>query len=87
MRLLGKEDDTERYDRLDSINALVSDLKKLLQKRKQKLVVVLAGVDQQRGATPTLLPALARLSDVVSRDQYDIRRDYADRRIRCPVLL
>lgn len=54
-----------RFDRIDSINALVGNLKKLLTGRQKKLVLVLEGADQQRGATATLFPAIARLSDVV----------------------
>ncbi|KAK5096290.1 hypothetical protein LTR70_003071 [Exophiala xenobiotica] len=62
-----KEDQVDRYDRLDSINALGSSLKRLLQhrKEKEKLVVIIVGADQQRGATPTLFPALARLGDLI----------------------
>ena len=66
VRALGKEDQEDRYDRLDSINAIGSNLRRLLQHRKEKLVVILVAADQQRGATPTLLPALARLGDLVS---------------------
>lgn len=54
-----------RFDRIDSINALVGNLKKLLQNQQEKLVLVLAGADQQRGATASLFPAIARLGDVV----------------------
>ena len=67
VRALGKEDQDDRYDRLDSINAIGSNLTRLLQhrKEKQKLVVIIVGADQQRGATPTLFPALARLGDLI----------------------
>lgn len=65
MKLLDREDE-ERYDRLDNINALGSNLRKLLNNRREKLVLVVTNADQQRGATPTLLPALARLGDLVS---------------------
>lgn len=65
MKLLDREDE-ERYDRLDNINALASNLRKLLNERQEKLVLVVTNADQQRGATPTLLPALARLGDLVS---------------------
>lgn len=60
-----QEEDLDRYDRVDSINALASNLRRLLHKRTEKLVVVVVGVDQQRGATATLLPALARLGNLV----------------------
>lgn len=66
MTELGKEDQLDRYERLDSINALASNLKKLLQTRKEKFLIILLSADQQRGATLTLFPALARLGDYVS---------------------
>lgn len=59
-------DDEEKYDRLDNINALASNLRKVLDNRQEKLVLVVTNADQQRGATPTLFPALARLGDLVS---------------------
>jgi origin recognition complex subunit 5 len=34
---------------------------------KDKFVLVLDGIDRQRDAPPTLLPALARMGEVVSR--------------------
>lgn len=66
VKALGKEDEVDRYDRMDSINAIGSNLRKLLQQRRERLVVIVVGADQQRGATPTLFPALARLGDLVS---------------------
>ncbi|KAK5095263.1 hypothetical protein LTS08_008162 [Lithohypha guttulata] len=68
VKSLGSESALEeaRYDRLDSTNALVGNLKKLLQARKERLIVILACADQQRGATTTLFPALARLGDSIS---------------------
>jgi len=74
VKALGKEDQLDRYDRLDSINAIGSNLRKLLQQRKEKLVVIVTAADQQRGATPTLFPALARLGDLVSRSTKESRR-------------
>lgn len=68
----------DRYDKLDSINAIGSNLRRLLQQRKEKLVVILVGADQQRGATPTLFPALARLGDLVSRSAFLRRRTNTD---------
>ena len=61
-----EEVDLDGYDRIDSINALVSNLRKLFQAREEKLVLVIVGADQQRGATATLFPALARLGELVS---------------------
>ena len=63
-----------RYDRVDGINALVNNLRRLfeLDARKSgmeaprtKLVLILDGIDRLRGASTTLLPALARLGDLV----------------------
>lgn len=65
VQFLRKEDDLDRYDRLDNINALASNLRKLFEKRKEKLVILITGADQQRGSTATLFPALARLGDLV----------------------
>jgi len=60
-----QEEDLVRHDRVDGINALASNLRRLFQRRTKQLVMVVVGVDQQRGATPTLFPALARLGDLV----------------------
>lgn len=66
---LGKEDMLDKCDRLDNINALASNLRKLLSGREPPLVLVLHSADHQRGATPTLLPALARLGELVRKRQ------------------
>jgi origin recognition complex subunit 5 len=55
----------EQYDRVDGLNGLTVGLQKLFQNYDQKLVLVLDGIHRQRGASPTLLPALARLGDAV----------------------
>jgi uncharacterized protein (UPF0261 family) len=65
VQVLEKEDEIDGLDRLDSINALASSLKRLLHSRQEKLLIVVNGADHQRGATVTLLPALARLPDLV----------------------
>lgn len=65
IKKLGKQDELERYDRIDSINALSSNLKRLLDGRHERLLLVLAGIDEQKGASHTLLPALARLGERV----------------------
>jgi origin recognition complex subunit 5 len=69
IKALGQLGALEQYDRVDSLNGLVVCLQKLFQDYDQKLVLVLDGIDRQRGASPTLLPALARLGDTV-RDSY-----------------
>ena len=66
LKVVDEEVDLYGYDRIDSINALVSNLRKLFQAREEKLVLLIVGVDQQRGASTTLFPALARLGDLVS---------------------
>jgi hypothetical protein len=56
----------EAYERrTDSVNSLNVNLQRLLQGRDRKLVLVLDGIDKQRGLNPNTLPALARLSDIV----------------------
>lgn len=50
--------------RCESLSALSVHLQTLLQ-RQDKLVLVFDGVDKQRDAPPTLLPALARLGEFI----------------------
>lgn len=50
--------------RCENLSALVVHLQRLL-KGEEKFVLVLDGVDKQREAPPTLLPALARLGEFV----------------------
>ena len=71
VRTLGCESDAEEYETVDSINALAVCLERLFRKRpKEKVVVVLDGIDDMKATSTslgtTLLPALARLGDVVS---------------------
>lgn len=49
-------------DRCENIGALVVHLQRAMEKSK-KFVLVLDGIDNQREAPPTLLPALARLGE------------------------
>lgn len=49
--------------RCETVNALVAHLEQLVG--REKFVLVLDGIDKQREASPMLLPALARLSEVV----------------------
>lgn len=51
--------------RCENISALAVHLQRVLQKQA-KFVLVLDGIDKQREAPPTLLPALARLGEIVS---------------------
>lgn len=61
----GQLEALEQIDRADTLNGLTVGLQKLLQNYDQRLVLVLNGIDRQRGASLTLLPALARLGDTV----------------------
>ena len=69
---LDQEDELDIYDKVESLNALQGILQKLFRRKNAEnklnvgFVLVLDGVDTQRGATPTLLPSLARLGDMVS---------------------
>jgi hypothetical protein len=65
LTLLGIQDQGEQYDRLDNVNALQTSLEKMFRKHKRKVVVVLDGWEEEKGQPPTLLPALARLGDLV----------------------
>lgn len=61
----GDEDGAEEYNnRCENVSALVVHLERLLKDRG-KFVLVFDGVDKQRDAPPTLLPALARLGECV----------------------
>lgn len=66
----------EKVGRPESLAQLVVELEKLLDTwnvvdedfdAKKRLVLVFDGIDRQREAPPTLLPALARLGEIVSR--------------------
>lgn len=52
--------------RCESISAFVVQLQLLLQ-GEEKFVLVFDGIDRQREALPTLLPAIARLGEIVCR--------------------
>ncbi|KAK5211443.1 hypothetical protein LTR20_007754 [Exophiala xenobiotica] len=61
-----QESQIEQYDRIDSINALLGNLRKLFERVGQRrFVVVIEGIDRLKQAGPTLLPALARLGDQI----------------------
>jgi hypothetical protein len=65
VKATGQLEALEQYDRVENLNGLVVGLQKLLQEHDQKLVLVLDGIDRQRGASPTMFPSLARLGDAV----------------------
>ncbi|EXJ60746.1 hypothetical protein A1O7_04899 [Cladophialophora yegresii CBS 114405] len=63
---LGCEGHIDRYEKVDSINALLGNLRKLFERVKgRKFVVVIEDADELKQPGPTLLPALARLGDIV----------------------
>ena len=63
----------EYNPRCENLSALVIHLQRLL-KNEEKFVLVLDGVDKQREAPPTLLPALARLGEFVCSSTHSDRR-------------
>ncbi len=58
--------------RCDSISAFVVQLQCLLE-GKGKFILVFDGIDRQREAPPTLLPAIARLGEIVSLTIYCLK--------------
>ncbi|KAI1615387.1 origin recognition complex subunit 5 [Exophiala viscosa] len=67
MSAFAQESQIEQYDRVDSINALLGNLRKLYERAGPKrFVVVLEGIDRLKQPGSTLLPALARLGDQIS---------------------
>ena len=57
--------DRRPYSRTENLNSLVVNLQRILQGRQRKFVLVFDGIDAQREAPPTLLPALARFGEMV----------------------
>ncbi|KEF54678.1 uncharacterized protein A1O9_09120 [Exophiala aquamarina CBS 119918] len=64
---LGQQSQIEHYDKVDSLNALLGNLRKLFERagHDQRLVLILEDINKQKQAGPTLLPALARLGDQI----------------------
>jgi len=64
---LGQQSQIEQYDRVDGLNALLGNLRKLFERAGdgERLVLVLEDIDKQKQPGLTLLPALARLGDQV----------------------
>ncbi|KAH8157522.1 hypothetical protein CIB48_g10725 [Xylaria polymorpha] len=60
--------------RCETLAALTAELTKLLKyverDAQSRFVLVFDGIDRQRDAPPTLLPALARLSEIVCLNNY-----------------
>lgn len=65
------------------MNALSAKLQKLLQGRDGSLILVLDGIDKQRGLQAHTLPALARMNDIVCAipcklSRHALTRDHVD---------
>lgn len=61
----GQLDEANGFDgRCESISAFVVELQYLLE-GKEKFILAFDGIDHQREAAPTLLPAIARLGEIV----------------------
>lgn len=60
-----QETQVEGFDKTDSINALLGNLRKLFE-GGEKFVVVIQDIDRLKQSTPTLLPAIARLGEMVN---------------------
>lgn len=59
-------DKTAEYSgRCENVSTLVAHLQRLLEHETERFVLVFDGIDKQRESPPTLLPALARLSEFV----------------------
>lgn len=67
LHALEQGDKVEDYDRIDSLNALSVNLQQVFKSTAGKVVLVLDSVDEVKGAGLTMLPALARLGDIVGR--------------------
>lgn len=56
--------DRSKYTRCEHASTLVMHLQRLLKDRR-KFVIVFDGIDALREAQPTLMPALARIPEIV----------------------
>lgn len=65
----GTRIDRRPFARTENISALAVNLGRLLDGRG-KFILVLDGIDKQREPPPTLLPALARLGEIVSPSSF-----------------
>lgn len=78
---LERQDDDTYIDAIDgrceSISAFVVKLQRLLG-RRGRLILVFDGIDHQRDAAPTLLPAIARLGEMVPLPLFMLDTNDAD---------
>jgi origin recognition complex subunit 5 len=73
-KLLGSDTNSLPHARCENLNVLVNQLERILQ-GKPRFILVFDGIDRQREAAPTLMPALARFASFV--------RDLLARAIGC----
>lgn len=57
--------DRRPYARTENLNSLVINLQRMVEEHQDKFVLVFDGIDGQREAPPTLIPALARFGEMV----------------------
>ena len=77
---LKQEDNPRSIDgRCESISAFVVQLQHLLEERGN-FILVFDGIDRQREAAPTLLPAIARLEEIVHASLCAVFNPETDRR-------
>lgn len=68
-KLSNAEIDISDYGRCENLSALQVNLERLLEKQK-RFTLVFDGIDQQREAPSTLIPALARFGETVRITDY-----------------
>jgi len=77
--------DKTRYARCENIGALAVQLQRLLS-GIEKFVLVFDGIDHQREAPPTLLPAMARFSEYVRLALLSVGQNITDNKSQIPNL-
>ena len=77
---IGQDETLEQYDRVDSLNSLSINMQRLFRNTRQSMVLVLDSIDELKGAGSTMLPALARLGDMVGAlDTFSVQFSRTDR--------
>ncbi|RMD43244.1 hypothetical protein DV735_g1882, partial [Chaetothyriales sp. CBS 134920] len=65
LTLLGRQDEADEYDRIDSVNALAINLERLFRKQEASIVLVLDQLDSLMSGSQMLVAALVRFPDMV----------------------
>ncbi|RMZ79772.1 hypothetical protein DV738_g3206, partial [Chaetothyriales sp. CBS 135597] len=65
LTLLGRQDEADEYERVDSVNALAINLERLFRKQETRIVLVLDQLDSLMTASQMLVAALVRFPDMV----------------------